>query len=99
ADWLSHAPQDAALYNAIIDAWSMRNFVHYKESGHDHFFATFGKYMPALNKHTGDALAEVAERAESQNESYLELMVTPDNDASGMLGKKIGWDPDLTKMR
>lgn len=99
ADLMENTPKDSALYNAIIDAWSMRNFVHYKESGHDHFFATFGKFNLATSNHTGEILAEVAERAELQNELYLELMVTPDNNASGMLGKKIGWNADFSKLR
>jgi len=87
------------LYNAIIDAWSMRNFVAGKESGHDHFFATFGKFKAISDNHTGELLSEVAERAGEQNELYLEIMTTPDKNHSGVLGKKVGWDPDFNAMR
>lgn len=96
---LSHSPQNTFLYNSLIDAWSMRDFHLGKESGHDHFFATFGKYLPIVSMHSGEILAEIVERAANQNELYIELMVTPDNNESGMLGKKIGWDPNLAHLR
>lgn len=96
---LDNTPQTAAAYNAIIDAWSMRNFHPATESGHDHFFATFNKYMPIATKHSGEVLAEVVARAGDQNENYLELMVTPDNNASGMLSEKMGWDPNFATLR
>ena len=36
---------DQHLYDALIDAFSMRSFVPYAGvSGHDHFFDTFGKF-------------------------------------------------------
>ena len=35
--------QDSALYNATIDAWSMRNWPA-DRNGHDHFFAAFTKF-------------------------------------------------------
>ena len=44
--------QNSVLFNEAIDAMSMR---HWNPSlnGHDHFFATFGKFGPASGK-TGD---------------------------------------------
>jgi adenosine deaminase len=96
---LASSLENQSLYNSLIDAWSMRNFHPVHESGHDHFFATFGKYYLISAQHSGEILAEIVDRAGSQNELYLELMVTPDNDASGMLGKKLGWNADLTKLR
>src|SRR5262249_51830436 len=35
------AYQDPLLYNLMLDAFSMRQFLPGRESGHDHFFATF----------------------------------------------------------
>jgi hypothetical protein len=35
---------DGALYNALVDAFSMRNFAPSLASGHDHFFATFSAF-------------------------------------------------------
>ncbi len=96
---ISKIPLKPVFYNLTIDAWSMRNFTPGTETGHDHFFATFDKFFAVYAKHTGEALAEVVGRAGTENEKYLELMVTPDNDASGMLGKKIGWDANLAQLR
>lgn len=98
-DSLDHSSEHPELYNAMIDAWSMRHFSTKNESGHDHFFATFRKYGVITSKHSGEMLAEIVQRAGMQNEIYLELMMTPDNNASGLLGKKMGWDPDLEKFR
>src|SRR5664280_1936543 len=39
-----NAFQDTELYANIIDAISMRNWQYSGQSGHDHFFAVFGKY-------------------------------------------------------
>ena len=56
------AYQDQILYDQLVDAWSMRNWYR-KEYGHDHFFATFEKFGPAIDKHAGEAWPEVASRA------------------------------------
>ena len=89
--------RDSTLYNQAIDAMSMR---HWDPSlnGHDHFFATFGKFGPSSAK-TGDMLAEVAARAAAEHVSYLELMLTPDGGAGAARGIAAGWDPDLGKLR
>ena len=92
---LPHSP----LYNATIDAWSMRHFHSGKESGHDHFFATFEKYDPILAKHRREMINEVVKSACEQNSLYLELMITPDNNASGLLGKQVGWNSNLRLLR
>jgi adenosine deaminase len=96
---LDNVPLNSALYNTIINAWSMRNFYPINESGHDHFFAVFAKINAIAEAHNAEILAETRNRAGEQNESYLELMVIPDGNASGMLGKKIGWNPDFSVMR
>lgn len=90
---------DGSLYAALIDAWSMRGFVPGVQSGHDHFFATFGKFDPADKGHGGDMLAEVAKRAAGEKVDYLELMWSPGMSEARALAKKIGWDPDLARLR
>ena len=90
---------DHVLYDAMIDAWSMRNWEPGEESGHDHFFATFDKFSLATHNHTSDALAEVATRAAADRLQYLELMLTADGAQSGQLGSKLGWDDDFAVMR
>jgi adenosine deaminase len=95
---ISCAYEDPVLYNSLVDAWSMRNWSR-EESGHDHFFATFDKFMPALVNHFGDALAEAASRAASDHLQYLELMHTADGMQAAELGGKLGWDDDFGKQR
>ncbi|HEY6292759.1 MAG TPA: adenosine deaminase [Terriglobia bacterium] len=102
----SHTPASLALTeadfrNRIIDAWSMRNFHPSPEdrSGHDHFFATFGKFGLATKEHTGDMLAEVARRAAAEHELYLETMFTPDGGEASELGAKLGWNDNLGAVR
>jgi adenosine deaminase len=93
----SDVVRNSALYNQAIDAMSMR---HWDSSlnGHDHFFATFGKFGPPSAK-TGDMLAEVASRAAAEHVSYLELMLTPDGGAGAARGASAGWNPDLIALR
>jgi adenosine deaminase len=93
------AYQDHILYNQLVDAWSMRNWHPAEESGHDHFFATFEKFLPALEGHTGNALAEIAARAAADRLQYVELMYTADGDQALNLGAKIGWDDNFTRFR
>jgi adenosine deaminase len=73
------------LFNKFADSLSMRNFVpSAAESGHDHFFATFGKFGPSKREHHGEMIAEIARRAAQQNESYLELMAINGNQANAV---------------
>jgi hypothetical protein len=90
---------DHVLYNSLVDAWSMRNWRPEEESGHDHFFATFDKFIPAMVNRNGDAIAEVASRAAEDHLLYVELMHTADGNAAAQLGAKVGWDDDLGKLR
>lgn len=96
---LNNAIKDPEYLDKIIDAWSMRHFQGGKESGHDHFFATFSKYGLISGNHHGEVLAEIVQRAGLENESYIETMLTADSNESGKLGKKLGWDSDFDKMR
>ena len=93
------AYQDHILYNQLIDAWSMRNWHAQDESGHDHFFATFDKFEPAMDKHIGDAVAEVAQRAAADHLQYVEVMNTPQGTQAAVLGQATGWDEDFSKLR
>jgi adenosine deaminase len=93
------AYQDHILYDQLIDAWSMRNWHPAEESGRDHFFATFEKFGPAMQKHVGDAFAEVASRAAADHLQYVEVMHTADGGQAAILGTKIGWDDDFAKFR
>jgi adenosine deaminase len=95
----SAAYTDVALYEQLLDAFSMRGRLASKESGHDHFFATFGKFNAATYGHTADMIEEVRTRAAREHLQYMELMFNPDNGQAASLGKNLGWDPDLPKFR
>jgi adenosine deaminase len=95
----SAAPANQHLYDALIDAFSMRTFVPTAgDSGHDHFFDTFDRFGDD-KRFTGEWVDEVATRAAAQNEQYLELMQTPDFKAAAAAGKRIGWSDDLAGIR
>ncbi len=88
---------DNALANSLINALSMRNFVPSSGiSGHDHFFATFGRFGPG---DSAQLMGEVIQRAADQNESYLELMALSGGGPVAALGKTVGLDPDFDVMR
>ena len=82
------------LYDALVDSFSMRSFVPSSGiSGHDQFFATFDRFSGTSKVHLGEWLDEVATRAASQNEQYLEIMQTPGFANAAKLGYQFGW-PD-----
>jgi adenosine deaminase len=88
----SAALTNSLLYRQMIDAWSMRNWQLSGQSGHDHFFDTFGKFGVATYGANGKMLAEVVSRAAHGNVIYLELMLTPDGGVASQIGGKVGWD-------
>ena len=91
---------DPTLYQQVINAQSMR-FFNGPESGHDHFFAVFGKFGAVSRSHQGDSLAEVASRAAAQNVSLLALIIAADNSESLRFPKanNITWTDDLAAMQ
>jgi adenosine deaminase len=96
----AEVPQDQKLYDALIDAFSMRTFVPVTgESGHDHFFNTFDKFGGTSKAHTPEWIDEVASRAAAQNEQYLELMETPDFKPAAVLAAKVGFHSDFAQYR
>ncbi|WP_329493310.1 adenosine deaminase [Kitasatospora herbaricolor] len=95
----SDAVSDQAFRQEVIRAWSMQDFVPGPESGHDHFFATFGKFGEASWRHPGRMLAEVTDTMAAQQQSYLETMLTPASSSGAALAAKVGFDPDLAALR
>lgn len=76
-------PTMGAFYDAIVRAWSMKDFVATPtNTGHDHFFSTFGKYGAIAGAHRDDSIANVLERAADENQLYIETMFN--------LGKNLG---------
>ncbi|GAA2409259.1 adenosine deaminase [Streptomyces pulveraceus] len=93
----SDARHDAAFRQRIVRAWSMQDFPA-DQSGHDHFFDTFGKFSMATWYTRGKMLANVANTVVEQNQFYLETMVTPASDGSKALADKVGYDADLAAL-
>lgn len=97
----AQAFSDQTLYDALVDAFSMRSFVPTPGwSGHDQFFSTFARFYGAVSQsHAGQWLDEVVSRAAAQNEQYLELMDTPEFGHAAKIAYEIGWKEDLAQLR
>ncbi|QHN02423.1 adenosine deaminase [Granulicella sp. WH15] len=88
--------KDQKLYDELVDGFSMKSYTPSEGwSGHDQFFATFGRFGTLAATHKGEWLDEVATRAASQNEQYLEILDTPSFQASVKLGYELGWPGQL----
>ncbi|MFI1804798.1 adenosine deaminase [Streptomyces californicus] len=90
------ARKDTAFRQRVVRAWSMHDFPA-GQSGHDHFFDTFGKFGEAT-RDRGKMLANVADTVVEQNQFYLETLVTPASDAAKKLADAVGYDADLTAL-
>lgn len=96
---LSKISKNGKLYNQLIDAWSLLNFVPTPhESEHDHFFKAF-KFFPILNKHRGNILAELIQRAQDEKVTYLELLIFTDFDKVLSFANKVQWNNNFRIMR
>ncbi|KIZ17610.1 adenosine deaminase family protein [Streptomyces natalensis] len=91
------ARTDRAFHDALVRAWSMQDFPP-GESGHDHFFDTFGKFGEVTWRHRGALLSKVADGMAEQNQFYLETLVTPASEEAKKLADQVGWDGDLARM-
>jgi Adenosine deaminase len=91
---------DSRLYDRLVDLMSTRNLGFAGQSGHDQFFATFGRFGPVSKLRLDDMVAEVASRAASQHTYYLELMLTLRSEAVRELSKQVAFDRlDLASTR
>ncbi len=86
-------------YGQLIEAWSMRDWNSARGSGHDHFFATFGKFGPAAVAHTAELIADATNHAAEDRLTYVELMHTADGDLAMKLANKVPWTDDPVEMR
>ena len=82
---VSEIMYDADVVNRIIDAFSIRNYERRQVSGHDQFFSTFRRFVPAGIGHEGEMLAESSARSARQNVLYLELLQSWGMDAARQL--------------
>ena len=92
------AAADQALYDKLIDSFSLRSFVATPGwSGHDQFFATFGRFDGISKTHEAEWVDEVATRAREENNQYLELMDTPPFSNARKIAGEIGWNARLAQ--
>lgn len=90
---------DAGLYQRMLDALSMRQFRAIDESGHDHFFATFGRFGPVSSAHTAELLTEVVARFARENVDYVEALFGQDRGAARVLGRSLTPGASFAEMR
>lgn len=90
-----------AVYNQLIDAWSIRNLPFAGRSGHEQFFGAFAGFDLISSSPTrlDDMVAEVANRAAAQHIGHLELMLTVQSKAVRQLGRALGWSDDFEQLR
>ena len=95
----SKALTDSKLHTKILDAMSMRQFRGTGESGHDHFFATFGKFTAVAWRHTPEMLADVVSRFARENVDYVESLWGQDRGAARDLGRTLKPGMSFAAMR
>ncbi|CEG58003.1 adenosine deaminase family protein [Legionella fallonii] len=87
------------FYSKVIKSWSMKDFIPGEESGHDHFFNGFSKYISIVFNYRPALLAEIVQRAAQQQEQYLEILDIPDNGQSIKFGDLIKGVPSYSEKR
>lgn len=82
--------------DSIIDAWSIRNYKELGRDGHDQFFGTFPKFMPAFEGYEGELLTQLCKKAAADNISYIETSITVPNveDSITQISEGISFDPN-----
>jgi adenosine deaminase len=90
---------DGTLYTKMLDAMSMRQFRADSESGHDRFFATFGRFGAVSRNHTSEMLTEVVARFARENVDYIESLFGQDLGAARNLGRKLPAGASFDDMR
>lgn len=90
--------QSQALYDRLIDALSMRSFVPQSEwSGHDQFFAAFGRFDAISASHKAEWVDQVASLAAMQNNQYVELITSAPDPNTQKIASQIGWNAQLAQ--
>jgi len=90
---------DSTLYTNVLDALSMRQFRAIDESGHDHFFATFGRFSAVARNHVPELLTEIVARFARENVDYVESLFGQDIGAARELGQSLKPGTPFAEMR
>ncbi len=74
----SDAIRDQRLYDRLVNAFSMRAFLPSAAvpTGHDEFFAAFGKFGAASGPRFVDMIADQLRQYDSENVQYVEFMTS-----------------------
>lgn len=91
--------RDTRLFTRMLDAMSMRQFKEFDESGHDHFFATFGRFSAVSRNHVPEMLTEVVSRFSRENVDYVESLFSQDLGAARELGRTLKPGSSFEEMR
>ena len=90
---------DSDLYTKMLDAMSMRQFREGDETGHDHFFGTFGRFGAVSRNHVPEMLTEVVARFARENVDYIESLFGQDLGAARNLGRTLKSNAPFADMR
>jgi adenosine deaminase len=61
--------------NAIIQEWTVKDYVKLKKDGREQFFSTFAKFRPAFVGNEARMLSSLCQKATEENVSYLETQI------------------------
>ncbi|HEV7573383.1 MAG TPA: adenosine deaminase [Thermoanaerobaculia bacterium] len=89
----------SSFYGEMLDALSMRQFRSGVESGHDHFFNTFGKFSAVSKTHVPEMLTQDVWRLASENVDYLETIFAPDFGSARDMLKVVKPEQSFSEMR
>jgi adenosine deaminase len=97
---IANALRNQALYDRIVNALSMRNFVPTPDnpSGHDQFFGTFSRFGAITGRTATEMTVERLRHYASDNVQHTELMVSilPSGDRRA-LAELIGTEQDFAR--
>ncbi len=91
--------RDPKFYQETIDALSMRNFVPGlgtgEVNGHDHTFATFGRFGAVAAQHLTEMMLATRDIAAADNVQYIEQIADPPQAfLPALLGSRPTFDPN-----
>ncbi len=72
-------PDEPLLYQQILRAWSMLDFIPLQQARQEHFHAVFAKIFAVASAFPAELLADSMARAADQHELYLEIFYAADN--------------------
>jgi adenosine deaminase len=95
AHYLGNLRQKFSLYRQMVDEWSLtKSFDDLSEKNH-HFFNYFYRAEELIETYRPEFLVDQRQRAEAQNEDYLEMVYIPKLQDNLKLGEGISFTEDF----